>query len=755
MGLLGRPRRFALAVTGIACAILLAGCAECRWPRIDPSGERVFVLAPEPENPRYRELPAGQLPWDPVEVILTPRAIAAPVGSEVVLLAGVRGPDNYLRTNERVQWAISAGSVGQFVEIDKGTYWDLVVGDFTWPRIISPTSAVGTTSRRHVRLTRGTPTPGDDVLVASGQTWITVTSPMEGSTYVTAYAREVYGWDRHKQSAVIHWIDAQWRFPPPAIVAPGGRQVLTTTVTRQSDQSPAIGWRVRYTICGGPPAGFVPAGAQTAEVETNASGQASVEIVQREPAAGTNRVDIQVSRPVQAGAPAGTLTVLGSGSTMVTWSAPGMGPTAPWAPGIPPTVPPAAAVPPFVSPGVPGARPGLEVKIAGPERATVGEKVQFNITLINRGQTTATGLSITDTFDRGLVNELAPGRNMIVRPLPYDLAPNEALELRVDFVVSKAGRLCHNVEVTGAGGLRAMSQSCVTAVEGGAKVPSGPFGPAAPPPSAATGRLTVKMIAKPGTAEVGDSAARIETATVGQLVLLEIDVTNRGLQPLTSATLTATLDPALKPENATTGFRKEPSALSWTLATLAPGEQYQFGIQCRCLQPIAGAYVRAHVTSQQGVQGEDSLWLPIRAAGPGTPNTSGMPGAEGQPGFSALRVSIKTLYEPIAVDRMLTYTVRVDNTSATAEERDVAVSVEVPPEMIPSAFGTTGPTAFTFKGQVVTFEPKARVLPGEGLEYRVRVQAKRAGNVRVQARVTSQSLREPQVAETRTTILEG
>jgi hypothetical protein len=132
-----------------------------------------------------------------------------------------------------------------------------------------------------------------------------------------------------------------------------------------------------------------------------------------------------------------------------------------------------------------------------------------------------------------------------------------------------------------------------------------------------------------------------------------------------------------------------------------------------------------------------------------------MPGAEGQPGVSALRVSIKTLYEPIAVGRELTYTVRVDNTSATAEERNVAVSVEVPPEMIPSAFGTTGPTAFTFKGQVVTFEPKARVLPGESLEYRVRVQAKRAGNVRVQARVTSQSLREPQVAETRTTILEG
>lgn len=749
-----------LVVAGMACGLLLAGCAECGWPRIDPTGEHVFVPAPEPLNPQYTEVPAGQLPGDLVEVILTPRAIAAPVGSEVILLAGVRGPDNYLRTNERVEWSISAGSVGQFVQIDKGTCWDLLVGDFTWPRIRSPTSAVGTTSRRYVRLTRGTPTPADDVLVARGQTWITVTSPVEGTTYVTAYAPDVYGWDRHKQSAVIHWTyaDAEWRFPPPAIVPPGGRQVLTTTVTRRSDGLPAAGWRVRYTICGGPPAGFAPAGSQTVEVETNAAGQASVEIFQSQPAAGTNRVDIQVMRPAQAGVPAAALAVLGSGSTMVTWSAAGIPPITPSAPGIPPTVPPAMAAPPVVSPGVPVARPSLEVKIASVERATVGEKVQFNITLINRGQSTATGLAVTDTFDQGLVNELAPGQNSIFRRLPYDLAPNEALELRVDLLVQKAGRLCHTVEVTGAGGLRATAQSCVTAVEAGGKVPAGPpaLAPAFPPP-APTGRLTVQLIAKPGTAEVGDHSPPIDAGTAGQLVLLEIDVANAGLQGLSAVKLTVTLDPALKPENATEGFRKEPSALSWTLATLAPGERREFGIQCRCLQPTAGASVRAAVTSQQGVQGEDGLRLPIRAAGAGTPSTSGMPGGAGQPGASPLRVSLKTLtlYGLIAVDRELTYAVRVENTSPTAEERDVAVSVEVPPEMIPVAFGTTGPTASTFKGQVVAFEPKARVQPGESLEYRVRVQAKRPGSTAVRARVTSQSLREPLVAETPATIVKG
>jgi uncharacterized repeat protein (TIGR01451 family) len=250
-------------------------------------------------------------------------------------------------------------------------------------------------------------------------------------------------------------------------------------------------------------------------------------------------------------------------------------------------------------------------------------------------------------------------------------------------------------------------------------------------------------------------SADAATATVGQRVSLYIDVANEGLQPLTGVKVAAMLDPALKALVATENFQKDTSGLFWNLSSLAPGQPYRFEIRCQCVQAVAQAYLRAQVTSQQGVQGEDGLWLPIRAAGPGTPNTSGMPGAEGQPGISALRVSIKTLYGLIAVGRELTYTVRVDNTSATAEERDVTVSVEVPPEMIPVPFGTMGPTMHTFKGQVVAFEPTARVLPGESLEYRVRVQAKRAGEVRVRARVTGQSLREAQVAETPATIVEG
>ena len=136
---------------------------------------------------------------------------------------------------------MTPGGVGEFMELDRHYFPDLLLGDFNWPRKVSATQVITSTSRQYLRLTRGTPTPADDVIVRRGQTWVTVTSPVEGTSYVTAFAPAVYGWDRHKQTAMIHWLDAQWQFPPPAINAAGTRHVFTTMVMRQSDQSPERG----------------------------------------------------------------------------------------------------------------------------------------------------------------------------------------------------------------------------------------------------------------------------------------------------------------------------------------------------------------------------------------------------------------------------------------------------------------------------------------------------------------------------------
>ena len=94
-----------------------------------------------------------------------------------------------------------------------------------------------------------------------GQGWITLTSPIEGTSHVTVVAPEVYGWDARTKSATVHFVDAVVQYPPPAINPAGTKHVFTTTVTRHSNQSPCENWLVRYEIVGGPPAGFLPSGA--------------------------------------------------------------------------------------------------------------------------------------------------------------------------------------------------------------------------------------------------------------------------------------------------------------------------------------------------------------------------------------------------------------------------------------------------------------------------------------------------------------
>lgn len=486
---LTRQRRPA-AVALILCALATSGCATWRVPRIDPSGERFFlwdtvqpaplVTAPAPvagapapmvavpdaataapgpvvygpvpavapapvaAAPVYRTVPGPPAAGDSVQLTLHPLATVAPVGSEVVLLAGVLGPDQYLRTNQRIEWMLDPAGVGVFVDYNRRTFTDWLVLDANRPQKITSTYAIGSTSRQNLRLTRGTPNPADDVLVLSGQAWISVASAVEGTSYVTAVSPCVYGWETRKQVSVIHWVDAQWNFPPPAINPAGTRQTLTTTVMRQSDQSPCAGWVVRYEIVDGPPAGFAPNGAPSVEVPTNSTGQACAEIIQTQPMPGTNRINIQVIRPANADGARGRTLAIGSGSTMATWSA-----------------------------------PGLAVRKRGPNVAAVGSTITYQIEVSNPGDLPAEDVAVVDTIPPGLtLISSNPEAQAVGGSLQWQLGrlgPTETRRLEVNYRVERQGNLNSCAEVTARGGLK--SRDCATTNVSGTTVDVRIFGP--------------------------------------------------------------------------------------------------------------------------------------------------------------------------------------------------------------------------------------------------------------------------------------
>jgi uncharacterized repeat protein (TIGR01451 family) len=153
---------------------------------------------------------------------------------------------------------------------------------------------------------------------------------------------------------------------------------------------------------------------------------------------GANRIPIDVNRPADGVDPR-ILVPPSFGSTPGPTVGPSLGPSG----------------------GLPASR--LDVKTrASADRVPVGEKVTFEITVTNLGQSAATGLQVVDHFDEGLEHAVSP--SPIRMPYGIDLQPGESKSVGVEFRITRAGQLCHTVDVSGQGGLHGTARGCITGV---------------------------------------------------------------------------------------------------------------------------------------------------------------------------------------------------------------------------------------------------------------------------------------------------
>ena len=256
--------------------------------------------------------------------MLSPQRIVAPVGGEVVLLSGICGTDGYLQVNQKLEWMLAPDSVGNFIQVgdDAPGLLHRLAGSKVRPEKKDPGYAIGLTSTKRMLITRGNLDTRDDVQLEKGQTWITISSPTEGTSHVTVLAPNSDCWDQRKATATIYWIDARWQFPGPEVVAAGQPVNLTTRVTRSEGTLPARGWKVRYEIQQPELATFAGTnGATEFEATVDDSGNASVQIVPNPGASGRTAINMQVIRPGGESDNLPSMT-LGSGQTFVTWSSP-------------------------------------------------------------------------------------------------------------------------------------------------------------------------------------------------------------------------------------------------------------------------------------------------------------------------------------------------------------------------------------------------------------------------------------------------
>ena len=201
-------------LASIAILLAVTGCADFHLPRIDPSGEHLFICDSPPAA--AATCPPGTTPCARA-ARRCPRADSGRPSSRLLRACrGSRPIATWPRCSRRSApwsrwearsscWAESAAATATFAPTAawnggscraawgnsppsaKTSFTDFLVGDFTRPRLISATSAVGSTTRVAQRAGG----PGNSVHVARGQGWVTVSSPVEGVSHVTVVAPDV------------------------------------------------------------------------------------------------------------------------------------------------------------------------------------------------------------------------------------------------------------------------------------------------------------------------------------------------------------------------------------------------------------------------------------------------------------------------------------------------------------------------------------------------------------------------------------
>ena len=771
------------------------GCLKCKLHAIDC---KTFANT---HKPHYHVEPAHTR-HKPTSIFTFPKLAVAPVGSEVVMLAGVCGRDGHLRTEQPIEWNVAPGSVGYFMAVGRRSALKRLTSFGGEPHKLDNTYALGTTSTQYTLLTRGTPTLEDDVAVLRGQSWVSVTSPVEGTSYVTVFSPEVPEWDRRQHTSTIHWVDAQWAFPPPAVNPVGTRHVFTTTIQRATDQSPVIGWRVRYEIVGGPDAGFAPDGAKVIEVPSNDLGQASVEIFQPQPAPGVNQISIQVIRPTEVSLGMGQRLVLGMGTTTKTWTS-----------------------------------PDVAMRMTGPTQAALGSIANYRIEVNNPGEAVVRDVVVSDTLPAGLSFQSsvpeATGAGGRIEWRLGDLRGHEARTIELNVRVDQPGIINHCANLSTAEGLNA--QSCVsTTVQEGAGIDVQMYGPAS---ASVGGDITFEIVvtnrgtaavqglsisdrydpglaheqaANPIERSLGDLApgetrrigvtlraiaagqqcnsvdvrdvsgpratARAcvnvvegavvppggavpptdgpqpsiavektgpQSIRVGEDATFDIMITNNGAVTVNNIRVVDNYDAAISAVAASDGSRPDGSNLVWIIDTLPPGRRFKLQVKCRGVQASPSACNRVTVTTQEGARADSQACLAVIEAA----TASGGGGA-------GLRMTITDQRDPVAVGQEGAYTIRVTN-SGQATERDIVMTVIAPPEMTPVQTRIGSPLGgdVQIQGQQFIFSPVRELGPGQALTYQVQMRANRPGRASVQAQVTSAGQAQPLQAAEETTLV--
>lgn len=751
MTLSGRRLGYLLVAAILGCT---AGCfggtqGPSYFPYWLPTGD-VIRTHPKPIGPGYLAN------FDPhaVDLALEPTTMTSQVGSQVVVLATVRDEKTNPRRGRRVEWKVVGGNI---VEVDERGYLP-GRGD------VNGNTAFSFTGHGEDRISRGNKIPADDIMVRPGQTWITVTSPVEGDTHITAIVPGIHNWDKRLKTTIVRWVDAVWEFPPRGVAKFGTEHEFVTKIARFSDRQPLAKYRVRYKIIDGPDAILLPSRTREEVVVSDLNGNAKVRIAQVGAASGTNRVSVEIIRPPDPTTPTGSGVSIVTGETAVDWLA-----------------------------------PSVKLNHIGPAAVALEQNAVFTTTAKNEGRLEAQWVEIKLPIPDGMEfvgsNPPAEPRNNVLEYPFTALAPGQAHTVQATFRAKRAGPVRSIALMRTSEGQNDQQEfiTQVTTPQLKAEILAPQTGVVdAPitytirltnPGSGDLDEINIKAEFDPGlesdlvknpandpaknfvTTKVaglkpGESrnevlvltpkragalnmrvtatssglvSAVVHTVTVqrpnmtlrvqgpdkryvGRSADYTIIVKNEGAADQTGVVVRDRLPAELRFTAATRGGNHAGGEVTWNLGVLKAGEEAVLELKADCLKAAPAAEKVTLLTADGNVSVEKRVRLEIE-------------------GIAAIKMEMRHDIAPVEVGKNVIYRMTLTNTgSAQARKIDVKATL---PDLL-KAIRADGPTKEVIAGKFVTFGTVDTLPPGAKVQFIFECQALKEGRARFRVEYTSE-----------------
>ena len=419
----------------------------------------------------------------------------------------------------------------------------------------------------------------------------------------------------------------------------------------------------------------------------------------------------------------------------------------------------------LVTGGLARADDPVAVLVTGPLAGTIGERVSFEVEIVNRSGQPLQKLRVVDYFDSGFHHEASA--SPIEQKGTIDLAAGTSRRLTLEFILDEPGRQCHRVEIIDpsqkfVGGATACVQ--VAAAPAVAPVPQSPpiiVPPATPPPSTGSAftqppvtppPFASATASAPTTASAPISASAPPAGTVTPSLELGLSGPNELLSGATAeyvalirntgsvatgeTILDLSWDDGFSPLEASDGYVLGSSKVSWTLPSIQPGEQLRRQLNLRAQAPPRSyrdappsrSCVRAVLAGVTGgMMVADESCVPIRSTTP-RPRT---------PREAGIRVSLADLDDPVSLGGTTTLICTVSNAGISPTGRlDLAITIPDQARLV----GDPRPSRVRIDGPTISFDSVGSIPPGGHASFEVAYRMSFGGIGRATAMVTGDEL---------------